>query len=480
MADLAVAIQASQTVRLAEPDEVPMAEVHVDTDGRLTVHDRIGPLHQPGPAGPAALARTIDNLRRLARAASLRSVGEDEEYAIDDGVTVEWGRVVDGALVPLSTSGDVLYLDERAYIKISNKTDRTVYASVIDIGLSGRIALLTSFEPAGVAVPADRSYLLGQQRLGESKSGVPLSWPPDLPAADPRPETILVLVSSTPQDVSVLQQEGVRRLHTRRTAARSRLEQTLEQVAVGGFRDAGPASGPPVDYALYPINFIVSPTRSPAIETARFDIDERPEPSIRLWTPRGAPSAPAAVAIRLGELVVHRSRALGGADIRVDAVVLTGGAAAAGHPVYRAETARFSNVRDGDTLPLDHMLLYHGPAVDFLDIAVWVTRDRTDSLALSDLLREHLSGADFQQATAQLVGIAFMSPQTAAAVAAIEVGAVVMNVAYRLLAKFVGDSIGLYRTTLLAHENFGIGRHPVRGDLHAQDFSFNYTVEAAR
>jgi len=474
---LAAAVEATPTVRLAEPDEVPMAEVHVTDDGRLAVHDRIGPLHPPRPATGGGVACAAQNLQRLARAASLRAVGEDDEYAIDEGVTVEWGRVVAGELRPLSTSGEVLYLDERVYVKIENATDRTVYASVIDIGVSGRIALLTSFEPAGVAVPAGRSYLLGQRRLDETTSGVPLSWPEGPPLTDPRPETILVLVSSAPQDISALQHEGVREQRSSRTRAMSPLERRLAEVATG-FRDAGQADGPPVDYALYPINFVLSPTHPPASESARFAIDERPEPSVRLWTPRGVPSAATMVAVRLDELVVHQNRALGGTDVRVDAVVLTGGGTDPQRPPYHAATARFSNVRDQDRLPLDRMLLYHGPAVDFLDIAIWVTRDRKDSLALSDLLRSRLTGADFQAAAAQLIGVAFAAPHTAAAVAAIGAGAVVVSIAYELLSRFVGDSIGLYRTTLLAHENFGIGRHPRHGDLHAQDFSFHYSVES--
>jgi hypothetical protein len=59
------------------------------------------------------------------------------------------------------------------------------------------------------------------------------------------------------------------------------------------------------------------------------------------------------------------------------------------------------------------------------------------------------------------------------AVAAVSAGAVLVDTAYDLLTGVVGQSIGLYRTSLLAQEQFGVGRH-VR---HPQDFSFTFAVE---
>jgi hypothetical protein len=41
---------------------------------------------------------------------------------------------------------------------------------------------------------------------------------------------------------------------------------------------------------------------------------------------------------------------------------------------------------------------------------------------------------------------------------AIGAGAVLINTAYHLLTRMVGPTIGLYRTTLLAGERFGVGR----------------------
>jgi len=105
-----------------------------------------------------------------------------------------------------------------------------------------------------------------------------------------------------------------------------------------------------------------------------------------------------------------------------------------------------------------------------------VSRDRSGSLALSDLLREELNAEDVRQAALQLAGLAMTAPHAAAAVMAVGGTAVIVNLAYRLLSGVVGDSIGIYRTSLLAAENFGIGRHPASGVQEAQDFAFAYEI----
>lgn len=471
--DLVAAIAGSALVRLAAPDEPSPIEVRVDADG-FTLHDRIGPLHEPRPGSPADVRRLVDDLERLARAAALRGLTEDPGYALEKPVTVEWGRVVAGEPTPLPAAGAVVHDGEQMYVKVRNDGPDTCYVSLVDIGVSARIALLTDFSPAGVRLAPGAEYVYGLDELDGRLCGVPLFWPAGLDPTVGRLETIKVIATSVPQDIGLLQQDGVR--DDRPLPGHlSPLEEVLAQVATGRVREVGRVTGPMVRYTVRTIDFDLLPTPAPTDESPRFLVDDRPEPSVRLLTPRGA--TPTRVAVRLGELIVHRNRALGSADIRLDAVVLTGGGDPE-RPVYRAQTERFSNIHDGDHLPLDRMLVYHGEAVDYLDLAIWVSRDTTDSLALSDLLRDNLTNQDVQAAGAQMAGLLVAAPQAATAVAAVGAGAVVINVAYRLLLGVVGSSIGLYRTSLLAHEGFGVGRHPAHGHRRAQDFSFSYTVEA--
>jgi hypothetical protein len=344
----------------------------------------------------------------------------------------------------------------------------------VDVGVAADVTLLTAADQFGVELEPGEAYVYGRHEQDGHLVGLPVHWPAGLAPDRARPETVVVLVTSDPQAVGVLQQSGVR--VAKALVDGSPLEQLLAQIASGGDRDLTPASrGTSVRYAVHAVTFDLSPAPPPPAETARFLIDERPDPSVLQVTARS--TAPATVAVRLEEVVVHRNRALGDADIRVDAVVLTG-TGAPDAPVYRALTERFSNVSDGDTLPLSRMLIYHGPAVDFLDLGVWVSRDAAGSLALADLLKQELTGPELQAAGAQLAGLMLTAPHAAAAAAAIGAGAVVMNLAYRVLVNAVGTSIGLYRTSLLANEQFGVGRHPAKDLLTAQDFSLAYTVEA--
>lgn len=471
--DLAAAITRSPLLRVATPDDATAVEVRLDRAGRFVVHDRVGALHEPRFAGPSGIAQVVTDLERLARAAALRQLPEDPQCLLAEPVTVEWGRVTDAGAEPLRSGGAVLHEGERVYVRVRNEGRQSVYVSLVDIGVSARIALLTNFSPSGVRLSPGEEYVLGFDDLDGRLVGVPLIWPTGVPRSGSRLETILAIVTSAPQDVGLLQQEGIR--GHERSFGRSPLEDLFAQVALGTVRELGQAPGPSVRYAVRTIDFLLAPTPPPPAETVPFLVDDRPDSSVRLLATRGA--APSIVAVRLHELVVHRNRALGGADVRVDAVVLTGGDDA-GQPVYRARTERFHNVRDGDRLPLDRMLIYHGPAVDYLDLAIWVSRDTTDSLALSDLLREQLGSQEVQEAGLQLAGLMVAAPQAATAVAAVGAGAVIINVAYRLLLGAVGKSIGLYRTSLLAQEGFGVGRHPAQGLLRAQDFSFAFTIDA--
>ncbi|SCE68728.1 hypothetical protein GA0074696_0232 [Micromonospora purpureochromogenes] len=465
-ADLIEALAARTMLRPADPDTRPAVEVVADEQGRLVIRDDYGPLHAPRPATRADIAAIATNLQRIAQASALRRLTGDPDRPLRHDVRVEWGRVRDGREEPLELTGSLLFTQshERIWFRLRNEGDRAVYVSLIDIGISSRIAVLTQSDPGGIRLAPGASYTHGWNSDRRLLTGVPMTWPDSIDPAVPRPETVLVLISDGPVDVSVFQQRGLRD-----GRVRSGLENLLAQIAYGVSREIGDAPASQVRYAIQPIDFTVSPTPPPITERATFLVDDRPAQPIRLLAPRG--TTPIQVAVRIADLIVHRNRALGSADVRVDAVVLTGGSGT--QPVYRAATMRFSNVRDNERLPLDNVLIYHGPAVDFLDIAVWVSRDTSGSLALSALLEQRLTSPAVQGAGLRVAELALTAPHAAVAVAVAGAGAVLVNTAYELLTGVVGPSIGLYRTSLLAQEQFGIGRH----ERHPQDFSFTFTVD---
>jgi len=81
-----------------------------------------------------------------------------------------------------------------------------------------------------------------------------------------------------------------------------------------------------------------------------------------------------------------------------------------------------------------------------------------------------------RRAVASMAALAVTAPHAALAAAAFGACAVIVTTAYQLLSTVVDDTIGLYRTSLLSCEGFGVGRHPVAGTQPAQDFSFAYEV----
>jgi hypothetical protein len=425
------------------------------------------------PADAGAVSRIVADLGLLGRTAALRRLAPGTGEELTDPFTVEWGRVTDSGTEALPPSGALLHAGEPLYLRLRNDSHRNLYFFAFDLGVGGAVTLVTASDRGGLRVEPKQEYVVGERADGLLK-GSRLVWPAGVPTADPRPETVLVIVTAAPQDLSVLTHEGISGSSTR---GLSSLQRAIVAALGGGRRDWSTVDGQAVPYAVVRLDCELSAAPAPVPETARFLVDERPEESMRLLRPRGltrAPARPTTVAVRLVELVVHRNRALAGADIRVDTLVLTG--AAGDLPVYRAQTARFSNIHDETRLPLDNLLIYHGPAVDYLDLAWWVSRDRGESLALSDLLSERLNAEEVRAALESLSALAVGAPHAAVAVAAVSASAIIVNTAYRLLSTAVGDSIGLYRTSMLASEGFGVGRHPVSGSRNAQDFSFAYEI----
>lgn len=473
----AKAVNGSPIVRAAGTGEQCPVEVRSGDAGELTIWDRVGPLHPPRVADSAGIEQIMRNLKRLARADCLRHLADDPAHRLDNPIEVEFGLVNGGEAEPLPTSGATLYVGQWIYVRVRNNGDKRVYVSLVDIGVSAKVTVLNKATPSGEAVEPGADYTFGWNDLKQTLRGSRLSWPAGLVRALPRPETIIVLVTSEPQDIRSLEQHEVRDAKGMRsfeTGPRSSLERLFDQIGYGGTRDLTGEEGPPVQYAVRTVDFELVPAPPPVAEEPEFQVDDRPESSVLLWSPRSV--VPEPVAVRLSDLVVHHNRAFRSADIRLDAMVLTRGPDR--QPVYAAQTERFHNIRDGQTLPLDKMLIYHGPVVDYLDLAVWVSRDLTNSLALADLMQEKLTDPDVRLVMGQVGSILVGAPQAAMAVAAIGASAVLINAAYHLLTGIVGQSIGLYRTSLLASEQFGVGRPADQCTIRAQDFSFRYQVES--
>jgi hypothetical protein len=89
-------------------------------------------------------------------------------------------------------------------VRLDNRGEETVHASVFDVGVTGRVSLLTVSEPSGVEIPAGEEYVLGY-RDGRGLVGLSLAWPEGAPAGAARAESLVVFVSEAPEDLRGLE-----------------------------------------------------------------------------------------------------------------------------------------------------------------------------------------------------------------------------------------------------------------------------------
>jgi hypothetical protein len=244
-----------------KPDEPNwVAEVRIEADGALSVCDRIGPLHPPRAGDHSGVERVTRDLKILAQAAQLRRLVGSAGYPLNAEADIEWGRVVGGERQPISSS-TVLQTGERIYVSVHNRGEATVYVSMIDIGIAGKITLLTRGAPSGHEVCEGHSYTFGEDRRAGVLKGAPVEWPEGVAAAHGRPDTVLVIVTSKPQDLRALEQPGVARARGR-SEVFSPLQDMIDQLATGDARDLRPEHGPgvdPVRYDIHAVSFELAP-----------------------------------------------------------------------------------------------------------------------------------------------------------------------------------------------------------------------------
>jgi hypothetical protein len=480
------ALRSSPHARVVDRTAEVMATVRLGDDG-MTLLDAGGePLHDAAKAmTPGTLTLLSNDLRTLARATHVRELASGTGPAeLADEVAITWARLTpDGGMPPgedeLAPSGEHLFTGDRVVVRASNGSAETRYLSVLDVGISGAVSLQTTSEPDGITLAPGESYTVGTNVVGEVE-GLTLFWPDGVPAGGPRPETFVVVVADRKVDgLARLAQAGVKK----RAAGEgppTTLDAIIDEID-SGRRDSRPAQQAPAPtrYRVVPLDFVFHPVGRGGDDTEpEFEMDERPDPSFRLVVPR-AVDAPSRVAVRLKELTVHSNRAILKAAVRIDALVVTAPPEGSGSP-YLAATTRFDRIADGDSLPFENLLLFEGPVGRFLDIAIWVAKDDQRELDLSELLAQEASSDEVKGAVAVLVGLAIAAPPAAIVAASVAAVAVIVRTGARLLNKVVGQSIGVYRTSLLPHENFGAGRpalrHPAEGLITAQDMSFAYEV----
>lgn len=462
---------------------VPVVATVFARDGKLTLLNADGlPIRHDLPVSAEALADLPVQLRRMAQARALRELeGAGIAGVGPTDLEVEWGLVVDGQPSPLPLAGASVGPGDGVYLRLANRGTRALHAHIFDIGVSDKVTLLTGgLWSMGLRLAPGEEQLLFRHRTTGQLVPSPMSWPETVPKEQGlRTEEILVVATADPVNLTALEQPGVRGFEAPAAVAAKgrtpRLRQLLEQATTGVTREF-PAFGDPTEDGLWTKRITLSASPWPVARgSGQFLIDEPRSLMDMTVQPRGLTAPPRKIAVVLEELVVHSNRALGSADIRVDALFVAPGVAP-GEAPWLAGTLPFPGVKDGDRLSLDQLVVFMGTVRELVQVCFWVSRDTKGSQTLSEMLQEAAGSGEVQAAMTTLAGLALAAPQAALAVGAATAAVTLGNAAYRLITKAVGKSIGVYRTSLLAADGFRVGRHPAQGLIRAQDFSFGFQV----
>ena len=466
------AIEASSVLTAETTTSIPAIGSITEREKQLEVTDQAGlPLHrdplaadEKGTAGAVAL---LENLARAYRFRSLQPI--DDDSLLSKPVEVTISRLEDdGAPAPLAGSGERVFVGDKLSVTVRNLSSDSLYWWLFDVGTDSTVALVTQATPSGrelaaAGQPGDTGTFGGPDEPG-------LAWPESLPQDGGRPETFVVIVADSAQDLSPLATRDELTedspLQRELGAARSGVRNWAPEV---------PATQPRrMRYRVDLWDVILEPGPRPRLDEPAFALDDRPDITLRMLIPRGAIAPPSNVAVRLVALSVLKNKALFRATIRLDAMVITGDGQ--GGAVGTPQTQRFPGIASGDLLPMDNLLLYTGPVRDFLDVAIWVNRDDEKGAELADLFATEVKKPEVKVALTVVGGLVLAAPAVAVGVGAVVAVASLVRVGAQLVRTAAGDHIGLYRTSLLPYERFGVGRHPSAGMDEAQKIQFAWEV----
>jgi hypothetical protein len=478
-------VSARPTLRAVSREDrdeaAPLAEVEVGTE--LALRDDAGPLTEPKSADPSGIRRVVANAALLAKAAALRDFTPGPAFALHEAFTMEWGKVRAGKPEPLPESGGMVFAGDKAYVRLRNDSSRDLFFFEFSLAVDGAVILIDDANPSGLRLEPGEEEVLGELDGGDLE-GIPIGWPDGVPKGQPRPESLLFLVTASAEDLSSLAQAGARDpavaakvtpVIERLRDTGSPLQRALAQASIGGSRGFGPVPrGSAGAYATRQFDYLLSPLPAPRVEAARFLVDERPLTSVRIFAP-DASGPPLTVAVGLAELIIHATPFPPDTGIRVDGLAIT--ADDDGMPVYRFRTLRFSGVPENVPLELGDAVVYEGPVRDYLDLAWWISADQAGGADLGNLLVDRFTPEEFRENAARLAAMVPAQSCAAAPVAAIDATASIVDAAQAALTTTSGTTTGLMRTTLVPAGGFGTGRHPATGAVRIGDFSFAYRVD---
>lgn len=218
----------------AGPADPAFATVRTLDSGVVVVADRAGlAFRAPVPDDPGRCEEQLALLEELVRGERLRALPDGvDEARLDAGVEAVFERRPHGRQAQPLRSGDRLTDGDQYSLKVINHSRHRLFLWLLDVGLSGRTALVTHDEPSGCLL--NPAGLPGD--VWSPRSWIDVYWPRDVPYEGPRPETLTLLIADRQADLSSLATH-----HTGRQSQQRSVPAALESVAaeiLNGVRDS--------------------------------------------------------------------------------------------------------------------------------------------------------------------------------------------------------------------------------------------------
>lgn len=234
-------------IELAKPDD---ARFTIDVaNGELVLTDWDVPdlpsifRYQDNDAKRDLVVRQI---ARWAKAEALRTL-KPWNLSADAVLEVTWGAVV-GNQLDLRRAGDPFRDGERICVRAKNVGQRALYMWIFDIGITGKVSLLT-IDNLGLRIEPGRTLAVGEDN-GVLR-GLEMSWPQEFDrTVGHRTESVMVLASTHPTDVSVFETPAL----TRGRGLNNNLADLLRSMGVGAARDIK-SDVTDQSYAVFRIDF---------------------------------------------------------------------------------------------------------------------------------------------------------------------------------------------------------------------------------
>ncbi|MFJ3726078.1 caspase domain-containing protein [Streptomyces sp. NPDC090045] len=201
---LRAALPSSVGLAVAGPVAPPFATVRTSED-TVVVVDRAGlAFRPPVPDDPGRCGHLLALLEELARGERLRALPDAAGAAhLDAEVEAVFERRRHGGPPQPLRSGDRLADGDEYHVQVVNHAPERLFVWLLDVGLSGRTAMVTDYEPSGCLLAPARSARRPEPGIWNS-GWIDIYWPSDVPYQGPRPETLTLLIGNRETDLSSL------------------------------------------------------------------------------------------------------------------------------------------------------------------------------------------------------------------------------------------------------------------------------------